>query len=194
MTNPWHANEHFESLISGGRTLVSKDRLWNLYQYGLLTKTLQGAVAEFGVYQGGSLKLLAEIFPDDLVYAFDTFEGIPFSSKEDNHHKRGDFQDTDLESVKSFVNAPNVEYCKGLFSEFLRYNDERQYKFVHVDCDVYNSVIEACLYFTPRMVSGGVIIFDDYGFPTCLGARKAVDSFYSDRAVKLKTGQAIYLA
>jgi O-methyltransferase len=196
MTNPWHANEHFESLISGGRTLVSKDRLWKIYQYSHTVQTLLGDVAEFGVYKGGTLKMLAGIFPEDNIYAFDTFEGIPFSGEFDNHHKQGDFSDTDLDSVKAFVGSPNVIYHKGLFSEFMRFDDERKYKFVHVDCDVYSSVIEACLYFTPRMVPGGVIIFDDYGFPTCLGARKAVDSFFKDcrSLARLPTGQAVFVA
>jgi O-methyltransferase len=44
------------------------------------------------------------------------------------------------------------------------------------------------------MVSGGFIIFDDYGMPSCPGARAAVDQFFADKPEKplaLHTGQAL---
>ena len=34
-------------------------------------------------------------------------------------------------------------------------------------------------YIFPRLVSGGVIICDDYGYTTCKGAKKAIDEFIS---------------
>jgi len=39
-----------------------------------------------------------------------------------------------------------------------------------------------------------VMLFDDYGFPTCPGARKAVDEFFSDKPevpFYLPTGQCL---
>lgn len=38
------------------------------------------------------------------------------------------------------------------------------------------------------------MVFDDYGFPTCPGARKAVDEFFADKRetpIVLPTGQAV---
>ena len=44
------------------------------------------------------------------------------------------------------------------------------------------------------MVTGGIMIFDDYGFPACRGGEKdAVDEFFADkeeRPITLPTGQA----
>jgi hypothetical protein len=40
------------------------------------------------------------------------------------------------------------------------------------------------------------MLFDDYGFPACPGARKAVDEFFRDRPeapVVLATGQAVVI-
>ena len=42
--------------------------------------------------------------------------------------------------------------------------------------------------------SGGIIIYDDCGYPSCPGARRAGDEFYADkpeRPLVLNTGQAI---
>jgi hypothetical protein len=42
------------------------------------------------------------------------------------------------------------------------------------------------------MVKDGIMIFDDYGFDTCHGARQAVDEFFADKpehAFYLPSGQ-----
>jgi O-methyltransferase len=36
-------------------------------------------------------------------------------------------------------------------------------------------------FFYPRLVPGGVILCDDYGFTTCPGVRRAVDEFMADK-------------
>lgn len=33
----------------------------------------------------------------------------------------------------------------------------------------------------PRLSSGGIIVFDEHGFPSCPGARAAVDDFLADK-------------
>lgn len=48
--------------------------------------------------------------------------------------------------------------------------------------------------FYTRLNPGGVLIFDDYGFPTCPGAKRAVDEFFAavpEHSVYLPTGQAV---
>ena len=43
------------------------------------------------------------------------------------------------------------------------------------------------------MNRGGLMRFDDYGFATCPGARRAIDEFFADKAepiIDLPTGQA----
>jgi O-methyltransferase len=54
--------------------------------------------------------------------------------------------------------------------------------------------LDALEFIWPRLVSGGFIVFDDYGFPTCPGAREAVDEFFDAKdsiPLCLPTGQAI---
>ena len=66
---------------------------------------------------------------------------------------------------------------------------------VHVDVDVY-PVTKFCLdYFGDRMVAGGTMVVDDYGFKRTKGAWKAVEEFVAARGdfhrLHLLTGQAV---
>jgi O-methyltransferase len=65
---------------------------------------------------------------------------------------------------------------------------------VHVDLDIFASITDALTFFYPRMAAGGIIVFDDYGFPSCPGARAAVDEFFSQKPevpFALQTGQCV---
>jgi O-methyltransferase len=49
-------------------------------------------------------------------------------------------------------------------------------------------------FFWPRLVPGGIVVCDDYGFTTCPGARSAMDEFFAELGVgiiELTTGQAL---
>ena len=59
---------------------------------------------------------------------------------------------------------------------------------------VIESIRDAVEYVYPRLVPGGCLIFDDYGFPSCPGARQAVDELFANRPevpLCLPTGQAL---
>jgi O-methyltransferase len=46
------------------------------------------------------------------------------------------------------------------------------------------------------MVTGGIMIFDDYGFLSCPGAKLAVDEYFADKPVypcRLPTGQCFVI-
>jgi len=68
--------------------------------------------------------------------------------------------------------------------------------FAHVDVDIYRSVLDCCEFIYPRLVQGGFMLFDDYGFASCPGARRAVDEFFLDAPetpIVLGTGQAFVI-
>jgi O-methyltransferase len=75
--------------------------------------------------------------------------------------------------------------------------EDSRLAFAHVDVDIYQSVLDCCRFIMPRMLRGGFVVFDDYGFPSCPGARQAVDGFFRDRPERplmLPTGQAVVFA
>jgi hypothetical protein len=67
----------------------------------------------------------------------------------------------------------NVVFYKGLFSETMHFQDP--ICFAHIDCDWYESVFTSLERIVPNLVSGGIIIIDDY--EDWSGCRKAVDDF-----------------
>ncbi len=192
----WLADQEFMRMVASlqGKTLVDVERCHVLYQLAKRALKLPGAAAEIGVYKGGTARLLSEVFgKNKKLYLYDTFEGMPECSAKDNFCTKGMFSDTSLEAVQAFVgNAGDVEIYKGFFPQTIPPTAEQVLSFVHVDVDIYQSVKDCVDYFWPRLTSGGVMVFDDYGFPTCLGARRAVDEYGID-TLYLGTGQALWI-
>jgi len=74
--------------------------------------------------------------------------------------------------------------------------EDARLAFAHIDVNVYSSVMACCRFIYPRLVAGGMLVFDDYGLATCPGARKAADDFFADtpeKPIALATGQALVI-
>jgi len=127
---------------------------------------------------------------------FDTFEGMPETDPTLDFHRRGDFEDTSLASVMGFVGDHKyISYHKGTIPETFVGLEDSMITFAHIDVDIFKSVKDCCEFIYPKMrIAGGVIVFDDYGFPSCPGALLAVDQFFVDKKhipLVLQTGQAV---
>lgn len=193
------------------RTIISNERLYVLrwaarQALGLQTANDQLCWFELGVYRGGTAGFLADIVGHYnresaknclILRLFDTFKGMPETDKRYDYHKMGDFSDTSLEAVQQALGeTEHVLYHPGLIPETFSGLERDKISFVHVDVDIYKSVMDSCEFVYPRLVSGGVVVFDDYGFPSCPGARRAVDMFFADKeedVLVMSTGQAIVI-
>lgn len=183
---------------------VTPDRCYMLHQFALRATRLQGDMAECGVFQGGTAHLLAQTLRDAEaevgLHLFDTFEGMPdFAERDRDYHDPGDFGGTSLRRVQARLGAYDfVTFHPGVVPDsFSELDPETRFSFIHVDMDIYTSTIECCRGMWPRLVAGGVMIFDDYGFfPYRAAARAAVDEFFAelpDRPIVLPTGQAFVI-
>lgn len=151
----------------------------------LAESTPAGNFAEVGVYKGGSAIYLQTVARQQgrRLYLFDTFTGIPVVSKHDTRHKLGDFGDTSVERVRELL--PLADIVVGVFPASLV--ETGPLAFVHADADQYDSTIAVARHLGPRMVRGGLMLFDDY----CLdGCRRAVDESFSGRQI-LPDGRAL---
>jgi len=192
----WEQDSHFNEIMRTiQHTLVDRTRCYILYQVARETSHLAGEVAEVGVYKGGTAKLLAQTVLQKTVHLFDTFSGMPATDASLDNHRAGDFEDTSLAAVRDHLReCGNVRFYQGLFPSTAGPIEGVQFSLVHVDADIYDSVKACCDFFYPRMGKGGLFVFDDYGFPTCPGARKAVDEFFADKPeipFYLPTGQCL---
>jgi len=198
---PWLGYGEFRRYYkrAKGATLVSADRCWILYSLCRQALFVEGDIWECGVYKGGTAAMLARIVDEHAPYKrvrlFDTFAGMPEADSGRDMHQRGDFNDTTLDAVRKYIGASaSTEYHPGLIPCTFSGMEQSRIAFAHIDVDIWQSVIDCCEFIFPRLSAGGFMVFDDYGFPTCPGARAAVDAYFAGREVVplvLPTGQAI---
>ena len=142
---------------------------------------IRGDMAEVGVYEGGSARIILEAEQGKTLHLFDTFEGLPEVSEEDNKQfARGQYHGS-LETVEQNLSEfSNVRFYKGLFPADV--GDQIKgltFSFVNLDVDIYSSTRDSLEFFYPRMVRGGIIMSHDY-VPSD-GVRKAFDEFFADK-------------
>ena len=199
--SPWLGYGDFSHYydLAKARTIVSPDRCWVLYCLCKQSLSVEGEIWECGVYKGGTAAMLAGIAgrgaPGKRVRLFDTFQGIPETDAIVDIHKKGDFHDATLADVRDYVKHKDITvYHQGLIPQTFDGLEASRIAFAHIDVDIWKSVMDCCTFIFPRLSVGGFMLFDDYGFPSCPGARKAVDEFFSDKTevpLVLPTGQAV---
>lgn len=190
----WCEDAEFNRIMQSVQyTLVDRARCYMLYQMARQVAQTTGEVAEVGVYKGGTARLLALSLPHKTVHLFDTFAGMPATNVNLDRHLAGEFSDTSLPAVQQRLqDCHNVRFYQGLFPATSSPVEPVKFALVHVDADIYDSVRACCEFFYPRLEKDAIMLFDDYGFPTCPGARKAVDEFFVDKPeipFYLPTGQ-----
>lgn len=200
--SPWLGYGEFSEFYkrTTGKTLVSAGRCHILYQIALQALHVKGDFWECGVYKGGTAAMISEILAKKGVGSkrlclFDTFEGMPETDLMKDIHKKGDFSDTSVTAVKELVEHDEiVNYYCGFIPDTFQGLESASISFAHVDVDIYKAVVDCCEFIFPRLSLGGFMVFDDYGFPSCPGARAAVDEFFTGKPVQpivLPTGQAL---
>ena len=122
-------------------------------------RTPPGCFVEFGVYKGGSAWHLARVAREQgrKLYLFDTFKGMPFQDDGDRI-SAGAFAETSADEVRALI--PDAILCVGVFPATMP-ADMPLIAFAHIDCDQQRSVRDAWHRFSPLMVKGGTMIFDD---------------------------------
>jgi O-methyltransferase len=155
-------------------------RLAALWKNAKVCSTLDGAFAEFGVYKGGTALLMYEAAKrQKAIHLFDTFSGMPADDIYKKGHRKDDFNDTSVEYVRNsmFREANNVLIHRGFFPGTTEHLNGMRYSLVHIDADLYQSTKDGIAYFWPRLVQGGRLVFDDFGWDRCPGVEKAIVEF-----------------
>lgn len=153
-----------------------------------------GDYAELGTYRGISARLIfGNLAADSQLHCFDTFGGFTDADVNAETHNvkdrgiGGAFSDTSLQLAQQYIlnGRPGEDRLfmhQGYFPDTVAGFEERSWRFVHLDPDLYKPTLEGIRYFYPRLVSGGVLLLHDYNsFFT--GVRRAADEYFSSRGI-----------
>lgn len=151
-------------------------RIWFLENFSEIAKVnVAGAVAEVGVFRGAFAAEINRCFADRTLYLYDTFEGFDDRdiemeaalSEDINALRRwrdsmGNFEFTSADYVLSQMPYPTqCQIRQGYFPETFKEQDE-QFAFVNLDCDLYGPIKAGLELFYPKMARGGVILVHEY--------------------------------
>ncbi len=162
-------------------TLLSNVEGAQIYRTVRALAKIPGHIAEVGVYRGASSRIIREAEPGKPFHLFDTFEGLPKPSGNDEAFYEGAYKSS-LEDVKGYLKPyQNLHFYKGLFPETAEPVREVRFSFVHLDVDLYESTLRGLDFFWPRLTPGGALISHDYS--SSPGVSRAFDEFFSDKNV-----------
>ncbi|MCC6947036.1 MAG: class I SAM-dependent methyltransferase [Bradyrhizobiaceae bacterium] len=188
-------------------TMTGRYRPWTLLravEY-IDCNEIPGDIVECGVWRGGLMMMVKEARSASNVarslYLFDTFTGMPEPIQLDVNYRGESAQEkyaerrksdhtnwayASLDEVRSNflrfnLDLQNVFFVAGKVEDTLRdeSNLPKQIAILRLDTDFYESTKAELEILYPRLVPGGILIVDDYGH--WLGAKRAVDEYFSDR-------------
>jgi O-methyltransferase len=195
--SPWREDTAFKRVFERIRkaTLVDVYRLYELWQLVEQCKGLSGAMLEVGTWRGGTAGLLAtrarELDMSTRLYTCDTFRGVVKASAHDRLYRGGEHSDTSRERVQALfdeleLGQQQVHILEGIFPEETGAAIHGEhFRLCHIDVDTYESAKDVADWVWPRLVLGGIVVYDDYGFTGAGGVTKLVDEqrLLGDRVV-----------
>lgn len=179
-----------------------------LYQHRLFNsiKHLDGNIVECGVGRGRTFVSWAFLCYDEgrqrHIWGFDSFEGFPEPSQEDNSPRDPKKGEWDFSSVETVFDAlvstglsshwvlASTTLVKGFFEESLSKFRGEKIALLHIDVDLYESYKTVLESLYDKVQKGGIIAVDEYmetfdhlNFP---GAQKAIDEFFKSRNIEIE--------
>jgi len=155
--------------------------MW-LQMQSIKSSNLEGDLAELGVYQGDTARIIHLMNPEKQLHLFDTFSGFISNDLEKEKGEAASyspqhFADTSLEKVKAKIGqSEKIIFYSGKFSEQCVKASKIKFCFVSIDVDLAQPTDEGLHFFYERLVRGGLIIIHDYN-PKWPALMEVVDNF-----------------
>lgn len=166
-------------------------------------KHLDGDYVECGVNTGAYSRAIIEYIDFKNIgkkfYLFDTFSGLVRSQISTQEELSGidkylgNYKDV-YDQVKETFSLFDVEIVKGAVPGSLSLFKGNKICYLSLDMNVVEPEIAAAHFFWDKIVAGGVIVLDDYGFPQHINQKIAFDEFAREKGVQilcLPTAQGI---
>jgi len=180
---------------------------WRLHVCGWAAwhaKQLSGDFVECGVNAGIMSVAICNYLDFNTVgkrfFLFDTFAGIPEEQilPEEIHARDQNtvYRDVYETAKRNFAPWPNAILVRGKIPDVLRAQPIEKVCYLMLDLNILAPEKAALEFFWDKMVSGGVVLFDDYGWTGYDAQRKAHDAFAESKGAKildLPTGQGMLI-
>ncbi len=174
-------------------TKIETDTLLELLEQ---TLNLEGDVVEFGCYRGDTSvlfkRLLEKKNSEKILWLYDSFEGLPAKTKEDqsaagDQFKAGELLVTKREVIEKFkrfgLKLPKIK--KGFFEDLDPVEDvPEKICFAFLDGDLYTSIKTSLKLVENRMTKDAIIVVHDYNNPELPGSSRAVDEWLRTHPTK----------
>jgi hypothetical protein len=155
---------------------------------------LEGDFVECGVYQGTGIKTIMDYlggkdFPKTF-WGYDTFDYHPVEGHQFEGQQAGFFQTIQ----QRFAGYEQVKLIAGLLPDSFAQGMPEKVAYLHLDLNNAEGEIAVLNALFDRVVSGGVIILDDYEWAAYRGQKKSEDPWFSARnyrVMPLPTGQGL---
>ncbi len=207
-------NFAFDKKIQGTTKDVMDGLLWRhwMVSYAIkhaqkFSKTTDYNLVECGVEWGYTaffaLKILSNTLKNDqpfTMHLYDAWQDMREDELLESEYWHVNlYKNLDIDSTKQNLNefSQNLIYHQGYIPESLSKKPDAPNSifYLHIDLNSAKPTESALDFFYPKLVSGGVILFDDYGWDAYEDTKSTIEDFFKNKPgilMKLPTGQAIY--
>jgi O-methyltransferase len=159
---------------------------------------LPGDFVECGVNRGGMALTIMEYLDFNTLgkrfFLLDTYCGFPQGSQAAPVN-RDMYSDCYADVVKTFAPYPGARIVRGMVPDTLSAIDAERISYLSIDMNCAEPEIEAVRRLWPRMISGAIVLLDDYaGGPAYHPQKQAFDGLAQELGFKiltLPTGQGL---
>jgi O-methyltransferase len=158
-------------------------------------KSLPGAFVECGVNTGIFSLAVCEYIDINAIgkdfYLFDTFNGIPESQMCDEERTErvrenvAIYEECFEVAKRNFAPFPRARLIRGLVPDTLPTAPIDRVCYLSIDMNIVQPEIAAMEYFWDKLVPGGVVILDDYGWKNYHLQMEAHDRFAASKGVSI---------
>jgi len=192
-----------QALKANANTPQEKSLAWRFHTLcwaGRRALSLPGDFVECGVWRGVSFAVVTDYLDFATVpktlYLYDTFEGIPAAYNSENLSNAVYAKEPDLHDkvVARFAKYPNVRIVKGVVPDTFAEVVPETISLLHIDMNSSAAEVAALEVLYDRVVPGGVIVLDDFGWRPYVRQTVAEIDFMERRGVPIlesPTGQGI---
>lgn len=166
----------------------------------VLDNCVLGDVVELGCYKGDTaIKIGKQLRGSDkILYAYDSFAGLPDKTPEDLSPAGVQFREGELPASKKEVlrkvktaDLHNIKITKAWFYELKPEDLPEKICFAFLDGDFYQSIHDSLKLIWKKLEKNSVIIVDDYSNEALPGAAKAVDEWLISHPARLRVEQSL---